>query len=57
MYSAKEVDVDIASKIPEPSGYKLLIKPLEVQEKTESGIYMPDALKQQNRQRLLLGLS
>ena len=56
MYSAtKEVDVDIASKIPEPSGYKLLIKPLEVQEKTESGIYMPDALKQAEQTASVIG--
>lgn len=56
MYSAtKEVDGDIASKIPEPSGYKLLIKPLEVQEKTESGIYMPDALKQAEQTASVIG--
>ena len=56
MYSAtKEVDGDIAKKIPEPSGYKLLIKPLEVQEKTESGIYMPDALKQAEQTASVIG--
>ena len=57
MYSAeKTVDEDVARKIPEPTGYKLLIKPLEVKEKTEAGIYMPDALKQaeQTRQSLVL---
>ena len=56
MYSAtKEVDGDIAKKIPEPSGYKLLIKPLEVKEKTESGIYMPDALKQAEQTASVIG--
>ena len=56
MYSAnKEVDGDIASKIPEPSGYKLLIKPLEVKEKTESGIYMPDKLKSAEQTASLIG--
>ena len=46
MYSeVKEVDHKVANKIPEPSGYKLLIKPLEVKEKTDSGVYMPDSLK------------
>jgi hypothetical protein len=31
MYSAKkEVDQKVATKIPEPTGYKLLIQPLEV---------------------------
>ena len=56
MYSAtKEVDQKIATKIPEPSGYKLLIKPLEVQEKTESGIYMPDALKSAEQTASVVG--
>jgi chaperonin GroES len=56
MYSAtKEVDQKIAIKIPEPSGYKLLIKPLEVQEKTESGIYMPDALKSAEQTASVIG--
>ena len=36
MYSAKKtVDEDVARKMPEPTGYKLLIKPLEVKEKTK----------------------
>jgi chaperonin GroES len=56
MYSAtKEVDQKIAIKIPDPSGYKLLIKPLEVQEKTESGIYMPDALKSAEQTASVIG--
>jgi len=56
MYSAtKEVDQQVATKIPEPSGYKLLIKPLEVQEKTESGIYMPDALKNAEQTASVIG--
>ena len=56
MYSAtKEVDQQIASKIPEPSGYKLLIKPLEVKEKTDGGIYMPDALKSAEQTASVIG--
>jgi chaperonin GroES len=56
MYSAsKEVGQEVASKIPEPSGYKLLIKPLEVKEKTDSGIYMPDALKNAEQTASLIG--
>ncbi len=56
MYSAKkEVNEDVALKIPEPSGYKLLIKPLEVKEKTDSGIYMPDALKNAEQTASVLG--
>ena len=56
MYSAsKEVGQEVASKIPEPSGYKLLIKPLEVKEKTDSGIYMPDGLKNAEQTASLIG--
>ena len=28
-----------------PKGYKLLISPVEVEEKTEGGVYMPDQLR------------
>ena len=47
MYQAvkKEADDKIASKMPEPKGYRLLISPVEVDEKTEGGVYMPDALR------------
>ena len=31
--------------MPQPKGYKLLISPVEVDEKTEGGVYMPDALR------------
>ena len=56
MYSAnKKVNDIVAKKIPEPSGYKLLIKPLEVKEKTDSGIYMPDALKNAEQTASVLG--
>ena len=56
MYSAeKTVESSTAKKIPEPSGYKLLIKPLEVKEKTESGIYMPDSLKNAEQTASVIG--
>ena len=56
MYSAeKTVEESTARKIPEPSGYKLLIKPLEVKEKTESGIYMPDSLKNAEQTASVIG--
>tara|TARA_R100001460_G_scaffold4673_1_gene13053 strand:- start:1127 stop:1498 length:372 start_codon:yes stop_codon:yes gene_type:complete len=47
MYQAikKEADPKVASKMPEPKGYKLLISPVEVEEKTEGGVYMPDQLR------------
>ena len=56
MYSAtKEVDQKVATKIPEPTGYKLLIKPLEVKEKTDSGVFMPDSLKSAEQTASVIG--
>ena len=56
MYSeVKEVDQKVATKIPEPSGFKLLIKPLEVKEKTDSGVYMPDSLKSAEQTASVIG--
>ena len=48
MYQAvkKEEDPKVASKMPEPKGYELLISPVEVDEKTEGGVYMPDSLRE-----------
>ena len=47
MYQAvkKESDEKVASKMPQPKGYKLLISTVQVDEKTEGGVYMPDALR------------
>ena len=54
MYSAeKTVDESIARKMPEPTGYKLLIKPLEVKEKTESGIYARNQTVRAGRYRVI----
>ena len=56
MYSeVKEVDQKVAIKIPEPSGFKLLIKPLEVKEKTDTGVYMPDSLKSAEQTASVIG--
>ena len=56
MYSeVKEVDQRVAKKIPEPSGYKLLIKPLEVKDKTDTGVYMPDSLKSAEQTASVIG--
>ena len=56
MYSAaKEVKEDVKLRIPQPSGYKLLIKPLEVKEKTDSGVYMPDSLKSAEQTASVIG--
>jgi len=56
MYSAtKEIKEEVELRIPQPSGYKLLIKPLEVKEKTDSGVYMPDSLKSAEQTASVIG--
>ena len=47
MYSAvkKEEEPKVASQMPKPKGYKLLISPVQVEEKTEGGVYVPDAIR------------
>jgi len=52
MYSAEK---STAKKIPEPAGYKLVIKPLEVKEKTDSGIYITDTLKSAEQTASVIG--
>lgn len=42
-YSNKEYGNTIAAKqLPEPTGYRILVAPKEVEEKTASGIHLPD---------------
>lgn len=45
MYTANKVeDEQLMAKLPEPSGYRLLIAIPEVSEKTQGGVFMPDQL-------------
>ncbi len=45
MYTANKVeDEELKAKLPEPSGYRLLIAIPEVSEKTQGGVFMPDNL-------------
>ena len=32
----------LSDSVPHPTGYRVLVKPLKVEEKTAGGIYMPD---------------
>ena len=58
MYSAKKKDYgeELKLKLPEPKGYKLLIAIPEVEEKTESGVYMPDNLTKLEQTASIVGL-
>ena len=56
MYTANKVeDEDIKARLPEPSGYRLLIAIPEVSEKTEGGVYMPDQLKKAEETASIIG--
>jgi chaperonin GroES len=49
------VDESITTKLPEPSGYRLLIAVPEVEEKTEGGVYIPDKIKDAENTASILG--
>jgi len=56
MYTANKVeDENIRARLPEPSGYRLLIAIPEVSEKTEGGVFMPDQLKKAEETASLIG--
>lgn len=56
MYTANKVeDEDVKARLPEPTGYRLLIAIPEVSEKTEGGVYMPDNLKKAEETASIIG--
>lgn len=56
MYTANKVeDEQLKAKLPEPSGYRLLIAIPEISEKTEGGVYMPDQLKKAEETATIIG--
>ena len=56
MYTANRVeDEQLKAKLPEPSGYRLLIAVPEISEKTEGGVFMPDQLKKAEETASIVG--
>lgn len=56
MYTANKVeDEQLKAKLPEPSGYRLLIAVPEISEKTEGGVFMPDQLKKAEETASIVG--
>lgn len=56
MYKIEDIkDESIVTKLPEPSGYHLLIAIPEIKEKTEGGVYLPDNLKDLEKTASVLG--
>ena len=55
MYEQSTLDEDIKLKLPQPSGYRLLIALPDVSDKTEGGVYMPESLKSAEEVASILG--
>ena len=49
------VSEELAAKLPEPTGYRLLIVLPEIAEKTEGGVFMPDGLKKDEGTASIIG--
>jgi co-chaperonin GroES (HSP10) len=45
----------VASKLPNPQGYKILIGVPEVSDKTEGGVFMPDGLRSAEETASIIG--
>tara|TARA_R100000654_G_scaffold1305_1_gene4782 strand:+ start:4326 stop:4706 length:381 start_codon:yes stop_codon:yes gene_type:complete len=61
MYSAEIKDLDFvrlkkSETFPNPTGYKLLIAMPALEEKTEGGIFIPDAMKEAESTASVVGL-
>ena len=46
---------DLHAKLPEPTGYRLLIALPEIDEKTEGGVFMPDGLRKDESTASIIG--
>jgi len=56
MYTGNtETEDKVASKLPEPKGYKILIGVPEVSEKTDGGVFMPDGIKSAEETASIIG--
>ena len=50
-----KVQDDLHAKLPEPTGYRLLIALPEIDEKTEGGVIMPDGLRKDESTASIIG--
>jgi co-chaperonin GroES (HSP10) len=55
MYTKQEMPEEIQKKLPKPTGYKLLIATLEVANKTDGGVFLPDQLKDAEQTASIIG--
>lgn len=50
------VDDEVLSKLPDPTGYHLLIAMPSIEEKTDGGVILPDKLKDAEQTASIIGL-
>ena len=50
------VDDNVLEKLPEPTGYHLLIAMPAIEEKTDGGVLLPDSLKSAEQTASIIGL-
>jgi len=56
MYTGKKTTEEkVATQLPKPKGYKILIGLPEVSEKTEGGVFMPDGLRSAEETASIIG--
>lgn len=56
MYTANKVeDEQLRAKLPEPSGYRLLIAVAEISEKTDGGVFVPEQMKKAEETASIVG--
>ena len=55
MYTKQEMPEEVQKKLPKPQGYKLLIATLDVSQKTDGGVYLPDQLKDAEQTASIIG--
>lgn len=56
MYEKKtDAGEKVATQLPAPQGYKILISTVEVSEKTDGGVYMPDQIRQSEETASIIG--
>jgi len=56
MYTAnKKTDEKVASKLPVPKGYKILIGVPEMSDKTDGGVIMPDGIRSAEETASIIG--
>ena len=56
MYTDRQLDdAELTAKLPKPVGYHILIAIPDMSDKTEGGVYMPDALVKAEETATIIG--